>query len=172
MSEAILAGINSILPELESQNTKGIGSFDLNDETFSNILDDKLEGLEDKNKSAEQDIVSQLGVPAGLNIEGFDYNAFISDFNPTESVDEINTDSNIQDNKFNKFSINSMLEDAVDAFSPVVKSIANSEFNLNPESSSNPLNAVKDFWNNQASNFYNIMSKDAVNSITDLVAKL
>lgn len=169
MSDSILAGINSILPGQESQSTKGIQSFDLNDDTFSNILDNKL-GEFDTKKQDNQNIVNQLGVPAGINIEGFDYNSFVTDLDSIEEVNSVNTDSNIQDN--NKFNIGSLIEDAVDTFSPVVKSITNQEFSFNRENTSHALDAVKDFWNNQASNFYNIMNKETINDITDLVAKL
>ena len=169
MSETFISGLNSIIPEQGAQNSKGIGSFDLDDDTFSNILDEKLDKTEnDQNKL--ENIVNQLGVPAGLNIEGFDYNAMVNDLNSTETVEGINSENQINDN--NKFSLGSLIEDAVDAFSPVVKSITNSEFDFDSNTASNPLNAVKDFWNNQASNFYNIMNKDTVNDITELISKL
>ena len=169
MSNPILTGINSILSGQETQSNKGIQSFDLNDNTFSNILDNKLDKT-DESKENIQNIVDKLGVPAGLNIEGFDYNSMVSDLDAIENVEPVNTDMNIRDD--NKFNVSSLIEDAVDAFSPVVNSIRNSEFNLNPASVSNPLNAVKNFWNNQASNFYNIMNKETVNDITDLISKL
>ena len=94
----------------------------------------------------------------------------VSDLDAIENVNPVNTDMNIRDD--NKFNVSSLIEDAVDAFSPVVNSIRNSEFNLNPESISNPLSAIKNFWSNQASNFYNIMNKETVNDITDLISKL
>lgn len=169
MSETFISGLNSIIPGLDSQNSKGIGGFDLNDDTFSNILDDKLDKNETEQIKAE-DITNKLGVPAGLNIEGFDYNAMVNDINSTEMVEGINTENQINDN--NKFNLGSLIEDAVDAFSPVVQSLANAELNLDSNSNSNPLNAVKDFWNNQASNFYNIMNKDTINNISELVSKL
>ena len=169
MSNPILTGINSILSGQEAQNNKGLQSFDLNDNTFSNILDNKLDKT-DESKENVQNIVDKLGVPAGLNIEGFDYNSMVSDLDAIENVEPVNTDMNIRDD--NKFNVSSLIEDAVDAFSPVVNSIKNSEFNLNPESISNPLSAVKNFWSNQASNFYNIMNKETVNDITDLISKL
>ncbi len=169
MSETFISGLNSIIPEQGAQNSKGIGSFDLDDDTFSNILDEKLDKTEnDQNKL--ENIVNQLGVPAGLNIEGFDYNAMVNDLDATKAVEGVNSENQISDN--NKFSLGSLIEDAVDAFSPVVQSIANSDINFNSDSVSNPLNAVKDFWSNQASNFYNIMNKDTVNDISELVSKL
>ena len=119
MSETFISGLNSIIPEQGAQNSKGIGSFDLD---------------------------------------------------ATEAVEGVNSENQISDN--NKFSLGSLIEDAVDAFSPVVQSIANSDINFNSDSVSNPLNAVKDFWSNQASNFYNIMNKDTVNDISELVSKL
>lgn len=169
MSETFISGLNSILPEQGAQGSNGIGKFDLNDSTFSNILDEKLDKPQ-IDKTQVENIVEKLGIPAGVNIEGFDYNAMVNDLNSTETVEGINSENQINDN--NKFSIGSFIEDAVDAFSPVVKSITNSEFNFDSNTASNPLNAVKDFWNNQASNFYNIMNKDTVNDITELISKL
>ena len=169
MSETFISGLNSILPEQGTQGSSGIGKFDLNDNTFSNILDEKLDKTQ-IDKTQVENIVEKLGIPAGVNIEGFDYNAMVNDLNSTETVEGINSENQINDN--NKFSLGSLIEDAVDAFSPVVKSITNSEFAFDSNTASNPLNAVKDFWNNQASNFYNIMNKDTVNDITELISKL
>ena len=105
MSNPILTGINSILSGQETQNNKGIQSFDLNDNTFSNILDNKLDKI-DESKENIQNIVDKLGVPAGLNIEGFDYNSMVSDLDAIENVEPVNTDMNIRDdNKFNVSSI-------------------------------------------------------------------
>lgn len=169
MSETFISGLNSILPEQGTQGSSGIGKFDLNDNTFSNILDEKLDKTQ-IDKTQVENIVEKLGIPAGVNIEGFDYNAMVNDLNSTETVEGINSENQINDN--NKFNLGSLIEDAVDAFSPVVKSITNSEFDFDSNTASNPLNAVKDFWNNQASNFYNIMNKDTVNDITELISKL
>lgn len=169
MSETFISSLNSIMPEQGAQSSKGLGSIDLDDDTFSNILDAKLDKTENNPKELEN-IVNKLGVPAGLNIEGFDYNSMVNDLDSTETVEGVNTENQINEN--NKFNLGSLIEDAVDAFSPVVQSIANSDFNFDSDSVSNPLNAVKDFWSNQASNFYNIMNKDTVNDISDLVSKL
>lgn len=169
MSETFISSLNSIMPEQGAQSSKGLGSIDLDDDTFSNILDAKLDKTENNQKELEN-IVNKLGVPAGLNIEGFDYNSMVNDLDSTETVEGVNTENQINEN--NKFNLGSLIEDAVDAFSPVVQSIANSDFNFDSDSVSNPLNAVKDFWSNQASNFYNIMNKDTVNDISDLVSKL
>lgn len=171
MSNPILSGINSVFQGQDPQKTGGIGSFDLSDDRFSNILDGKLDELQPDENTEINTIMDKLGVPAGLNIEGFDYNSIASELvNSTEKVDAIGTESNIRDD--NKFDAGSLIRDAAEAFSPVVNSIINSEFSLSSDSASNPLNAVKNFWGNQASNFYSVMNKDTVNDITDLVSKL
>ena len=85
MSETFISGLNSILPEQGAQGSSGIGKFDLNDSTFSNILDEKLDKPQ-IDKTQVENIVEKLGIPAGVNIEGFDYNAMVNDLNSTEKI--------------------------------------------------------------------------------------
>lgn len=169
MSNPILAEINSIFQTQETQNTSVLGNFDLSDDRFANILDNKLGELNQITDEIK-DITSQLGVPAGLNIEGFDYNSLIEDINSQDIIEAINTETNVRDD--GRFNAASMIKDAAEAFSPVVESIVNSQFNFESNNSSNPIQAVKNFWTNQASNFYSIMNKEMVNDISDLIAKL
>ena len=169
MSEPVLSSINSLFQVDGAQKTNGIEAFDLDDDRFSNILDGELDKLQDDDIK-QNNLVGQLGVPAGLNIEGFDYNSFIDNLDPSDMVDGIDTDSNIKDN--NKFDLGSLVDDAKEAFSPVVDSLMNGKLNLESGNSANPVQAVKNFWGNQASNFYSLMDKDTVNDISDLVAKL
>lgn len=162
MSNPISANINNISQLLDTQNQNDINNIDLSDDRFSNILDDKL-GEYNKEEFQPQDITSKLGIPAGLNIEGFDYNSFVTDLDTVETVQEVNTDSNIQDK--NSFDLGSLIKDAGNTLSDIV---------LN-QRATNPIStvqAVQDFWKNQASNFYSIMNKDTVNDITELLSKL
>ena len=62
----------------------------INDNTFSNILDEKLDKTQ-IDKTQVENIVEKLGIPAGVNIEGFDYNAMVNDLNSTETVEGINS---------------------------------------------------------------------------------
>ncbi len=169
MNNPILTNLNSIFQTQETQNQNNINNFDLSDDTFSNILDEKLDDtkLEENTSFAIQ---NKLGIPAGLDIEGFDYNSLMNEINPDEKIDNINTDSNIQNES--KFSLGSLIDDAKDAFSPVVNSLLNGELNTEAGNDANPVQAVKNFWESQASNIYSIMDKDTVNDISDLVAKL
>ena len=64
------------------------------------------------------------------------------------------------------------MDDAKEAFSPVVDSLLDGRLNLESGNAANPVQAVKNFWGNQASNFYSLMDKDTINDISDLVAKL
>ena len=169
MSNPILADINSIFQSQETQSINTIGNFDLSDDRFANILDNKIGELNQVTDEIK-DITSQLGVPAGLNIEGFDYNSLIEDINPQDMIEAINTETNIKDD--GRFNAASMIKDATEAFSPVVESLMNSQFSFDSNNSSNPIQAVKNFWTNQAGNFYSIMNKEMVNDISDLIAKL
>ncbi len=169
MNSPILNNLNSIFQSQENQNQNNINNFDLSDDTFSNILDEKLDDSKiEENFSSK--IQNQLGIPAGLDIEGFDYNSLVNEINPDETIDAINTDSNIQNDA--KFSIGNLIDDAKEAFSPVVDSLLDGKINIESGNPANPVQAVKNFWENQASNFYNLMNKDAVNDISDLIAKL
>ena len=62
MSETFISGLNSILPEQGTQGSSGIGKFDLNDNTFSNILDEKLDKTQ-IDKTQVENIVEKLGIP-------------------------------------------------------------------------------------------------------------
>lgn len=169
MNSPILNNLNSIFQTQENQNQNNINNFDLSDDTFSNILDEKLDNSKIEENVSLQ-IQNQLGIPAGLDIEGFDYNSLMNEINPDELIDSINTDSNIQNES--KFNLGSLINDAKDAFSPVVDSLLDGEINTESGNPANPVEAVKNFWNSQASNIYSIMNKDTVNDISDLVAKL
>jgi len=171
MENQILSSINSVFQTQENQNSSGIGNFDLNDDRFANILDEKIgEFNNDIISDNTQDITKQLGVPAGLDIEGFDYYSLIEDINPQDMVEAINTESNLRDDS--RFDTVAMVKDAAEAFSPVVESLSNSQFSFDSPNSSNPIKAVKNFWTNQASNFYSLMGKDTINDLNELIAKL
>ena len=169
MNSPILNNLNSIFQTQENQNQNNINNFDLSDDIFSNILDEKLDNSKIEENVSLQ-IQNQLGIPAGLDIEGFDYNSLMNEINPDELIDSINTVSNIQNES--KFNLGSLINDAKDAFSPVVDSLLDGEINTESGNPANPVEAVKNFWNSQASNIYSIMNKDTVNDISDLVAKL
>lgn len=160
MSNPISANINSLSQVLDTQNQNGVESFDLSDDRFANILDDKL-GEYNQETGEQQDITNKLGIPAGLSIEGFDYNSFVNDLEPVEVVDSVNTDSNIQTK--NKFDLGSLIKDAgntITEFASSTSPITNST-----------VKAVQNFWSNQASNFYSIMNKDTVDDISELLSK-
>ena len=169
MNSPILNNLSSIFQTQENQNQNNINTFDLSDDTFSNILDDKLEDSKIEENFTSK-IQNQLGVPAGLNIEGFDYNSLMNEINPDEIINSINTDLNIKDDS--KFNLGDLIDDAKDAFSPVVDSLLDGKINTESGNPANPVQAVKNFWESQASNFYSIMNKDSVDNVNELIAKL
>lgn len=165
MNNPMLSNINSIL-QGQTEQTGSVQNYDLSDNTFSNLLDEKIAGL-DTEKISQANIIEKLGIPIGLKIEGFDY---VPSSVSTDKVEAINTESNLRDD--NKFDIKSLVNDVKDTFSPVMDSVLDSTFGMNTETIGNTAKAVKNFWLNQASNFYSIMDKETVNDISELVAKL
>ncbi|MGN1153509.1 MAG: hypothetical protein ACI4S3_05725 [Candidatus Gastranaerophilaceae bacterium] len=163
MSNPISTNINNISQLLDSQNQNIIESYDLSDDRFSNILDSKL-GEYTQEDSESKDITTQLGIPAGLEIEGFDYNSIVNDIDSVDIVDAVNTDSNISQN--NGFDLGSLIKDA----GQTVSNITSNQRITNPINST--VQEVQNFWKNQASNFYSIMNKDTVNDISELISKL
>lgn len=163
MSNPISTNINNISQLLDSQNQNIIESYDLSDDRFSNILDNKL-GEYNQEDIEPKDITTQLGIPAGLEIEGFDYNSIVNDIDSVDIVDAVNTDSNISQN--NGFDLGSLIKDAGQTVSNIISN----------QRVTNPINStvqeVQNFWKNQASNFYSIMNKDTVNDISELISKL
>lgn len=169
MNSPILNNLSSIFQTQDAQSQNNINNFDLSDDTFENILDEKLDKNEAKENFSSQ-IQNQLGVPAGLDIEGFDYNSLVNEINPDEMIDSVNTDSNIQNDS--KFNLGDLISDAKDSFSPVVDSILQGELNTESGNPANPVQAVKNFWESQASNFYSIMNKESVDNVNELISKL
>lgn len=169
MNSPILNNLSSIFQTQENQNQNNINNFDLSDDTFSNILDEKLDDSKIKENFSSK-IQNQLGVPAGLDIEGFDYNSLMNEINPDEMIDSINTDSNIQNDS--RFNIGNLIDSAKESFSPVVDSILQGELNTESGNPANPVQAVKNFWESQASNFYSIMNKESVDNVNELISKL
>ena len=163
MSNPISTNINNISQLLDSQNQNIIESYDLSDDRFSNILDNKL-GEYNQEDIEPKDITTQLGIPAGLEIEGFDYNSIVNDIDSVDIVNAVNTDSNISQN--NGFDLGSLIKDAGQTVSNIISN----------QRATNPINStvqeVQNFWKNQASNFYSIMNKDTVNDISELISKL
>ena len=163
MSNPISTNINNLSQLLDSQNQNIIESYDLSDDRFSNILDNKL-GEYNQEDIEPKDITTQLGIPAGLEIEGFDYNSIVNDIDSVDIVDAVNTDSNISQN--NGFDLGSLIKDA----GQTVSNITSNQRVTNPINST--VQEVQNFWKNQASNFYSIMNKDTVNDISELISKL
>ena len=163
MSNPISTNINNISQLLDSQNQNIIESYDLSDDRFSNILDNKL-GEYNQEDIEPKDITTQLGIPAGLEIEGFDYNSIVNDIDSVDIVNAVNTNSNISQN--NGFDLGSLIKDAGQTVSNIISN----------QRVTNPINStvqeVQNFWKNQASNFYSIMNKDTVNDISELISKL
>ena len=127
--------------------------FDLNDKTFSNILDKQMEGINDVQKNENS---QKLGIPNGFTIDELISmqqidNKTITAQNSTEAVNPINFDDLISKNEESEISNSEMLG----FFTSLFDKHAN--FNNN--------NVIYNFARKQASNFY---GRCAGNVVTDL----
>ena len=162
-SNPILSNINAIMPQ-NNQATSVIESYDLSDDRFANILEERADKKDDKFSFEQEDIMSKLGVPFGIDIEGFDYNELLAQtVSSTDKVDAINTDSNI--NNESKFNLSSLVKNAIEDFAPVVGSVL--ESGITPDTVGKTAKALKSFWGSQAQSIYSTMNKESVENITD-----
>ncbi len=199
MSNAISLDISSILQSQNSQATTGATSFDLDDDTFSSLLAEQM--MDSSSTETEgSNIMQQLGMPAGLSIEGFDYQSFATDI--VESMDEIKQLSNSFDSgEDSSFNLSSFISDTVDTFSSIVENISDSEFSFGSEGSQPPpppppsdstsssesstsdlslesdsessyTTSVQNFLQNQASNIYSAISKTRVSKLSGLLSSI
>ena len=143
--------INQISTNSLNGITNPLGNIDLNDDTFSKLLDKQLNSI---NNGATSNFVGNMGAPAGLVIE------------PIDGVEYANTVQDqmeaIGENKLSREEyITQQIEfkdiDLGDYFSNLLK---------------NNLNSQSDFMNfakKQATNAYNVFSKNYVFDMQDFV---
>ena len=138
-------------------------SFDLNDTTFSELLEKQL-NKSSQVQNSSTNLIDGLGMPPGIQIENLDG----TDFSETaqdqvEAVGE-KIDTTETDNTTNPFDMNNdgdvTTSEVVTFFSSLLD---------NNSQGQNARSELFDFAKKQATDFYNKYSKNVVSNLTDLV---
>ena len=171
------------ITELTQGNQIGSGvKFDLSDDTFANILGDRLNKMDDVGEVFTQ-LMGPIGVPVGLNIEGLTDDPFkVSAINPSElgelalNQSEINGNdenvlksSGLKMNDFLKQLDNGSGSVSITDAIGLSKSKNTVKAMLNQDSYSNGLG---NFVKKQAANLYGTMNKTVASSINDLLSAM
>lgn len=138
-------------------------SFDLNDTTFSELLEKQL-NKSSQVQNSSTNLIDGLGMPPGIQIENLDG----TDFSETaqdqvEAVGE-KIDTTETDNTTNPFDMNN----DGDVTTSEVVTFFSSLLNNNSQGQ-NARSELFDFAKKQATDFYNKYSKNVVSNLTDLV---
>ena len=150
--------VENLINQISTQGLGGItsplGSFDLNDDTFSKLLDKQLNSIQE---NTPNNFVGNFGVPAGLLIEPIDGTDFVETVQDQMEI--------LGENKISKEEyINQPIEfkdiDMGDYFSTLL--------NTKAESNSDFMN----FARKNATNAYNVFSKNFIDNIQDFVADI
>lgn len=138
-------------------------SFDLNDTTFSELLEKQL-NKSSQVQNSSTNLIDGLGMPPGIQIENLDG----TDFSETaqdqvEAVGE-KIDTTETDNTTNPFDMNNdgdvTTSEVVTFFSSLLD---------NNSQGQNARSELFDFAKKQAADFYNKYSKNVVSNLTELV---
>ena len=176
-------GINSI-NELMQGTQIGSGiNFDLSDDTFANILGNKLNSLEDVGEVFTQ-LMGPIGVPVGLNIEGLTDDPFkVSAINQTELGELALNQSEINGNDENILkSAGINMNDIINKLNNNISESVSITDVLNISQSKNSIKALQNennltngfgkFVKKQAANIYSTMGKTVASNIGDLLSAL
>lgn len=179
----IQGGINQLNELTQGLQVGGSQQFNLDDNTFANLLNSKLDGLASGGIETYTQLLGPLGVPAGLNIEGltdpFKVNAIDSSslselsLNQSEAAGE---DENILKLGLNK------TEDILEQLGAKQgKTIDVTElFQLKNSQDSVKNAAAQDklaggfghFMQKQAANLYGTMGKAIVHNLSDILSAI
>ena len=148
--------VENLINQISTQGLNGItsplGGVDLNDDTFSKLLDKQLNSLQDTNP--QSNFIGNFGIPAGLVIEPIDGTDFAE---IAQDQMEIIGETKLSKEEY----INQPIEfkdiDLGDHFSNLVKT------NLNNNTD------FMNFARKNATNAYNIFSKNFVTNMQDFV---
>lgn len=140
-------------------NTSGISlDFDLNDSTFSDILNSKLEKQLDTSK---QSIFGELGMPAGFIIDGIDYSERVID-QLEASGEQIKIEN---DGSSINFDLNNNSERTTSEVATFFTSLLENNF-TNQNNNSQLLN----FTQKQATNLYHKFGRTLVMNLDEFVS--
>ncbi len=155
----------------------------LDDNTFANLLDSKLDGLAEQNTETYTQLMGPLGVPAGLNIEGLTdpFKVSAIDSNSMAELSLNQSEANGEDENIIKSAGNS-LENLFDNISDRISgninftdllSMKDSAHNINISSTQDKLsNGFSSFMQKQAAHLYGVMGKSIANNIGDILSAI
>ncbi len=132
-------------------------SFDLSDNTFSDLLEKQMQAESTENTN---NIFASLGMPAGMQIESIDFSK--KDINQTSSI--------IESTDINKIENTNPID--LDSNNQITTSEAVTFFTSLLSNNQNGIEArseLFDFAKKQASNFYNQHSRSVVTDIQEFV---
>ena len=138
-------------------------SFDLNDTTFSELLEKQL-NKSSQVQNSSTNLIDGLGMPPGIQIENLDGTDFTETAqDQVEAVGE-KIDTTETDNTTNPFDMNNdgdvTTSEVVTFFSSLLD---------NNSQGQNARSELFDFAKKQAADFYNKYSKNVVSNLTELV---
>lgn len=152
--------VNGISIQQPSQIGQGLSGYDLNDTTFSDLLEKQMniEPTENKNN----DIFASLGMPVGLQIQNLDGSEFtLDEFAP---IDEIQKTEN---NPIEHNNSEILLE-------PKTKNTSESSFfsSILDNNSLNNKTELFDFAKKTATQAYDKFGKNLVENLNDLISDI
>lgn len=155
--------------------------FDLGDDTFANLLNSKLDSLNNSVGEIYTQLMGPIGVPAGINIEGLTDDPFRVSAIDNASMGELS---------LNQSEVNGFDEDVVKSSGKHLNSRFFEQLGNNASitdliqmaGSKNTLKALEaqdsfsngfgTFLKKQAANLYGVMGKTTANNITDLLSAM
>ena len=149
---------NTVLSKaMEGASQENTAQFDLNDNTFSNLLDKQLNNQLEQNG---KNFIDNLGIPSisGINLSEFDGHNFGQQSDLVKPVSEFD---NAQSEKFNSGKDFSM-EEVLTLFNPL--------FESKPTMAETTNNGLFDFERKTAANLYNRYAKNIVTDLSEFVS--
>lgn len=148
---------NTVLSKaMEGNSQENTAQIDLNDETFSNLLDKQLNNRLEQNG---KNFVDTLGIPSisGINLGEYDGH----NIGQTDLVQPVNEFDNAQSEKF-KSGKDFSMEEVLTLFSPIFESKPNMAEVTN--------NGIFDFERKTAANLYNRYAKNVITDLSEFVS--
>lgn len=164
-----------------TQISTGI-NFDLSDDTFANILGDKLDKLNSVPETFTQ-LMGPIGIPTGLNIEGLTDNPFkVGAIGSADMAELSLNQSEVNSNDENVIkAAGHKIEDFISQLNNGKGSVSVDDIMLMKASKStlkamqgqdNLSNGLGNFMKKQAANLYGVMGRTAASTVSDLLSAM
>ncbi len=155
--------VSNFIGGISSSGLSGLNgltqAFDLNDTTFSDLLEKQMDK---KIQPTNEGLIGSLGMPAGLQIENFDGTEFSE--TAQDQMEAIGEKIQTEDNMSNPFDMNGdgqvTTSEAVTFFTSLLDS---------SKEGADSRSELFDFAKKQASDFYNKYSRNVVTDVKEFV---